>query len=178
MRNCGVRASPILELESGEVLPGAVEVEPEVEAAGLDGGGCEVSLEVGEERAGGFGGGLVLDDDVGMEGLAVLRDEVGGEGGGEFAVQVHESWGGKGEGDAAAEGTKAGDGEVEEGMSGGNGLDGGARGLGVGQLVEEGEVGGDDVAFGWEVEAAEGFEVGLGFEGDCEGEDKGRHAIG
>ena len=96
MRNLVERAGSVLELEGGEVLPGATEVAPQVETAGRDGAGDKVALELGEQGAGGFGGGLVLDDDVGMEGLFVLRDQVVGEDGGEFAVEVLER--GRGEG--------------------------------------------------------------------------------
>lgn len=177
MRNFAVRAGSILELEGGEMLPGAVEVAPRVEAAGWDGGGDELALELSEEGAGSFGGGLVLDDDVGMEGLFVLGDQVLGEAGGEFTVEVLKSGRGEGVGHAAAEGAEAGDLEVKGLLVGGGYCDGGANGVGVGEVMEQGEMGGDQVALGRKVEVAEGFEAVLGVGSESEGEDAGESLL-
>ena len=54
------------EWEGLEVAPGSAEVLPEVEAEGLGFEGLEGGSEGGAEGAGGFGGDLVLDDDVGV----------------------------------------------------------------------------------------------------------------
>ena len=81
--------------------------------------------------------------------------------------------GGEGVSYAFAEGAEAGDFEPErEGKGGGGDYLGGDVG-GVWEGVEEGEVGGDLVALGWEVAATEGIEVGLGGGVEGEGEDAG-----
>jgi hypothetical protein len=59
-------------------------------------------LEVGESLAGEVGGDFVLDDDVGLEALAGLRDEVWGEGCGDGRVEGREGWGLEEDGYASA----------------------------------------------------------------------------
>jgi hypothetical protein len=60
-----------------------------------------------------------------------------------------------------------------EGLGGGGGLaDEFVREGLVGELVEEGEVGGDEVSFGWEVLVAQVFVDGLGGGVELEGEDE------
>ena len=95
------------------MTPGTAEVLPEVEALGLDFEGLEGRLERAEEGAGGLGGDFVLNDDVGLEALAVLWGEVFGEGCGQLVVEGQEGGRGEGVGDAFAEGAKAGDGQGE-----------------------------------------------------------------
>ena len=115
-RSRRLQASLRNEGEGLEVVPGSPEVSPEVQAEGVDFERLEGGLEGGEEGAGGFGGDLVLDDDVGLEALAVLWGEVGGERCGEMGVKSVEGGGGEGVGYAFAEGAETGYGQ-EEGLS-------------------------------------------------------------
>jgi len=64
-----------VEGEVGEVLPRASEISKEREADGLRFGERK-GLEFGEGLAREFGDYFVLNDDVGLEALAVLRDEL------------------------------------------------------------------------------------------------------
>jgi hypothetical protein len=106
-----------------------------------------------------FGGrDFVLDGDVGRPGRAILRREVGGDGGGEAATQ------GKGGGcgevvrDASAEEAQALDGEGEWRRGGGEAGRVAAQGGFVvgGDGVKEGDVGADEEARRREVAGAQG----------------------
>ena len=61
------------------MTPWAAQVLPQGEAQGLARHGTEGGLELSQKGSGGFGCGLVLDDDVGVEGLAVLHGKMWGE---------------------------------------------------------------------------------------------------
>jgi hypothetical protein len=152
-----------LEWEFCEMLPWTVEVAPKEQGSGLCGKGLECGGEIGK---GAFGSGsvdFVLDDDVGPVALAVLRGEPGGEGPGEAGVKGDEGGGFHLEGDAAAEGAETDDGDGKGRDSGCSGDLGGDYGeLCGGEVVKEGDVSGNEVAFWWEVALAEGLKMLLG----------------
>ena len=73
--------------EGQRVVPGAVQVVPQVQADGFGFEGLEGALEVGEEELRAHGSGLVLDYDVRLERLTILRGKIAGEPLGEPGVQ-------------------------------------------------------------------------------------------
>jgi hypothetical protein len=155
-----------------QVLPGAIEVAPEGEAD-AEGFGQRGGRELREGVARGFGVDLVLHDDVGTEGLAVLRDEMRLERGGEGGVQRGEGVGVEEDGDASTDGAQSGLGEPESRGRGG-GFAKELRGsLVVGKLVKEAEVGGDEIALGRKEAAAQVLVEALGGFVELEGQDEG-----
>lgn len=121
----------------------------------------------------GFRVNLVLHDDVRTEGLAVLRDEIRLERGGEGGVQRGEAVGVEEDSNASTDGTQRGLGEPESRGRGG-GFAKELRGaLVVGKLVEEAQVGGDEIAFRGKEAAAQVLIEALGGVVELEGEDEG-----
>ena len=164
----------VAEGEFGQMLPWTSKVAPEDEAGGVGGEGREGGGELGEGLAGGSGVDFVLDDDVGSEALAVLRGEPLGEGGGEACVEGAEGGGFELEGDSTAKGAEADYGDGKRGDVGcGDELSGDEWEFSRGKMMEECDVGGDEVAFRREVALAEDFKVLLGVWFECECEDEG-----
>ncbi len=115
-------------------------------------------------RCAGFGGrDFVLDGNVGRPGGAILRREVGGDGGGEAGTQGKDGGGGEVVGDASAEKAQALDGEGEWRRGGGEaGRMNVQSGFVVGgDGVKKGDMGADVEARGWEVAGAQGVEEGV-----------------
>jgi hypothetical protein len=166
----------LAEVEEVNAFPRAAEIVPESETGGVNFKRLEFCLKPGEQGTGLLGFYLVLNDDVRPEGLAVLRDEVVGELGGELGVKALQCGRGEGVGDASAQGADAGDADGE-GFAVGCGCESVGDLLGGRELVEERDVGGDLVEVGWIVLLAQGFKVRVGGGVEFEGEDGGHGFI-
>ena len=155
-----------------QMLPGAIEVTPEVEAD-AEGFGQRVGRELREGVARGFGVDLVLHHDVRTEGLAILRDEMRLKRGCEVGVQRGEAVGVDEDSNAPTDGAQRGLGEAERRGRGG-GVAKELRGeFVVGKLVEEAQVGGDEIAFRRKEAAAQVLVEALGGVVELKGEDEG-----
>ncbi len=154
------------------MLPGAVEVTPEGEAD-TDGFGQRGGRELREGVPRGCWVDLVLHHDVGTEGLAVLRNEMSLERGGEGGVQQREAVGVDEDSDASSDGTRSGLGEPKSRGRPGCFAKELWGALVVGNLVEEAQVGGDEIAFGREEAAAQVLVEALGGVVELEGQDEG-----
>jgi hypothetical protein len=108
-----------------------------------------------------FGSYFVLDDDVRAEALAVLRDDVGVEGLSECSLERKEGRRLKKDGDAFADGPRRRISQTKRFGGSGGFADGVAGVVVVGELVEEGYVGCDEISFGREVFAAQVFVEGV-----------------
>ena len=135
--------------------------------------GGEAGGEFREQALGDGGVDLVLDRDVGAVALRILRRQGVGPFSRQAGSELEQRLGFERECDAAAEGLQAGDadGEGREGSGLDQfGGDGGA--VGAGQMMEHGDMGGEEVTLGREVGRAEAIQPDLIGRVEQEGQDE------
>ena len=143
------------------MFPWAAQVVPEVEAFRLNGPRREALFQLLQQITRGGWSDLVLDDDVRLKSLAILRGEIIGERLRELPVKALEGRRGEAVGDSFAEGTDAGDLKREGRLRGREVREDLLDVWCVGKCVEESDVRCDVVALRRKVALAQPIEVRL-----------------